>query len=79
VRWARFTPGPAPEGSEPKANPIFERIASLSPTAGQPATPAPGQTAPPMISINVKIAELIASATSATNLGRMPPGWQAWL
>jgi hypothetical protein len=81
VRWARFTPAPASAGpAEPRrTNPIVERIASLSPAAALdgPAAVAPGQ--PPTLSINVKVAALIAEATCATHLGRMPPGWQAWL
>jgi hypothetical protein len=58
---------PAPTSAGPaeprRTKPIVERIASLSPVAALdgPAAVAPGQ--PPTLSINVKVAALIAEAT----------------
>ncbi|KAJ1619499.1 hypothetical protein T492DRAFT_848510 [Pavlovales sp. CCMP2436] len=82
-RPVRWTCEPlATEGDEAvrRPNPVLGRIAALAPShALDLAQAQPVGQHPSVVSMNLKVAELIEAATSATNLGRMPPGWQAWL
>lgn len=82
VRWAR-TPPPeaaegAPYGAQPsRPHPIVERVGALAPP--QPHEGGTGSAAAPLVSLNLRAAELVAAATDPASLARMPPGWQAWL
>lgn len=75
VSWERFTAlGALPEAG---TNPIVDRAAATCtplPPEGVSATPSS-----PATNLNVRVAELIAAATSDVNLARMPPGWESWL
>jgi len=72
VRWARHSP----EDGDATPNPAVERIAALSPTT--PVDPQAGARGAGM-NLNHRVAELVSAATNSANLGRMAPGWQAWL
>jgi len=75
VRWARPSGAAAPVDGEPPKREAVQRVAVLSPTTiTDPATAGAAG-----MNLNHKVAELINTSTNPTHLGRMPPGWQAWL
>lgn len=73
--WAPFSPPNAAADGAARPHVASERIGALAPSPLNEAQAQAGS----LVSINLKAAELISAATSATNLCRMPPGWQAWL
>ena len=83
VGWRRLS-AEAGDGSTPRppqlprSHPVTQRIGALA-LPGEASSAAPAAGAPPVAPLNLKAAELVAAATSSANLGRMPPGWQAWL